>query len=91
MYAIHALHNTVLGVDRQEKMCSIFAWYIYENSVPLTKSYAEWQRMAKEQPGVCRIWRFQDDPRKSDAESLRLEAEMSPVWKPGYDMRRPKE
>jgi DNA-binding XRE family transcriptional regulator len=62
-----------------------------KNTVPLTKSYAEWRRMAKEQPGVCRIWRFQDDPRKSDAESLRLEAEMSPVWKPGYDMRRPKE
>jgi transcriptional regulator with XRE-family HTH domain len=55
----------------------------------LTKTYGEWRRMAKEDPAVCRAWRFKDDRKKSDGESLRLEAELAPVWQPGYHMRRP--
>jgi hypothetical protein len=56
---------------------------------PLTKTYREWRRTAKEDPSVARIWGFRDDPRKSDQESLCLEAELAPIWRPGYAMRRP--
>ena len=45
--------------------------------------------MAKEDPAVTRLWGFQDDPQKRDDESLCLEAELAPVWRPGYSMRRP--
>jgi len=55
---------------------------------PLTKTYREWRRTAKEDPSVARIWGFKDDPKKSDGESLCLTAELAPLWRPGYHMRR---
>jgi transcriptional regulator with XRE-family HTH domain len=60
-----------------------------KHKVPLTHTYGEWRRTAKEDPSVARIWGFRDDPRKSDNESLSLEAELAPIWQPGYSMRRP--
>jgi hypothetical protein len=54
----------------------------------LTKTYGEWRRMAEEDPTVCRIWKFRDDPKQSDNESLRLEVEVAPEWRPGHFMRR---
>ena len=56
---------------------------------PLTMSYRGWREKQKEDPTVCRIWGFKDDPKRSDDESLTLVAELAPVWRPGYYMRRP--
>ncbi len=55
---------------------------------PLTHPYGEWRRMAKEDPTVCRMWGFKDDPKKGEGESLTLVAELAPVWRPGYSMGR---
>ena len=53
-------------------------------------SYGEWRRMQSEDPGVCRMMGFKDDPRKSDQEELRLEVETVPLWRPGHPMRAPR-
>jgi hypothetical protein len=45
--------------------------------------------MQKEDPTVCRLMGFDDDPTKSDQQNLRLEADTIPVWLPGYSMRGP--
>jgi transcriptional regulator with XRE-family HTH domain len=47
-------------------------------------------RMEQEDPTMCRVMRFRDDPRKSDQETLRLEAETVPIWRPGLSMRAPR-
>ena len=43
--------------------------------------------MQKDDPTVCRLMGFEDDPTKSDKENLQLEAETIPVWLPGRLMR----
>jgi transcriptional regulator with XRE-family HTH domain len=53
----------------------------------LNHTYRQWRTMLKEDPTACRLMGFKDNPRKADGENLRLEAEMMPMWRPGYPMR----
>ena len=50
-------------------------------------TYRQWRAMQKDDPTICRMMRFKDDPRKSDNENLQLEAETIPIWRPGPPMR----
>ena len=47
----------------------------------------KWRAMQKDDPTMCRIMGFKDDPRKSDSENVQLEAETIPIWRPGHPMR----
>ena len=53
----------------------------------MTHSYGEWRRMQKELPDTCRLFQFEDDPRKSDQEVLCRKIETVPLWRPGLAMR----
>jgi transcriptional regulator with XRE-family HTH domain len=53
----------------------------------LNHTYGQWRRMQQEDPTVCRLMGFKDDPAKRDKENLRLEAETIPEWLPGHSMR----
>ena len=53
----------------------------------LNHTYRQWRAMQKDDPTICRMMGFKDDPRKSDSENLQLEAETIPIWKPGHPMR----
>ena len=57
---------------------------------PLTKTYGQWRAMAKEQPELVRQCGFRDDPKRSDTETLRLNLELVPTWRPGQEMRKKK-
>ena len=43
-----------------------------KDKLVLNHTYRQWRTMQKESPTVCRLMRFQDDPKKSDQENLRL-------------------
>jgi transcriptional regulator with XRE-family HTH domain len=58
-----------------------------EGKLRLTHPYREWRRMQREDPAVCRVMKFRDDPAKADGESLTLETVVVPIWRPGYPMR----
>jgi len=58
-----------------------------KDKLVLNHTYRQWRRMQKEDPTVCRLMRFQDNPKKSDDEKLRLEMETVPLWRPGHPMR----
>ena len=58
-----------------------------KSKLVLTHTYRQWRQMAKEDPSVCRALRFKDDPRKGDHESLTLETDTIPIWRPGFPMR----
>jgi len=58
-----------------------------KSKLVLSHTYRQWRRMRQEDPAACRLMGFKDDPRKGDEENLRLEAEMMPMWRPGYPMR----
>ena len=62
-----------------------------QEKLAVRHTYGEWRRMGREDPAVCRMMGFKDDPRKSDQEELRLEAETVPLWRPGHSMRGPRE
>ena len=53
----------------------------------LNHTYRQWRAMQKDDPTMCRMMGFKDDPRKSDSENVRLEAETIPIWRPGHPMR----
>ena len=50
-------------------------------------TYRQWRAMQKDDPTMCRIMRFRDDPRKRDSENVQLEAETIPIWRSGHPMR----
>ena len=54
----------------------------------LNHTYRQWRAMQKDDPTMCRMMGFKDDPRKSDSENLQLGAETIPIWRPGHPMRR---
>ena len=56
----------------------------------LTQTYREWRRMHKDDPAALTAVGFKDNPQKSDTETLRLEMEVRPGWKPGYSMKMPR-
>jgi transcriptional regulator with XRE-family HTH domain len=58
-----------------------------QRKIELNHTYAQWRRMQKEDPAMCRMMGFKDDPQKSDQENLRLEMEAVPLWRPGHSMR----
>jgi hypothetical protein len=53
----------------------------------LNQTYKAWRTKLKEDPTVCRMMGFKEDPQKRDDEYLRLEMETVPIWRPGYSMR----
>ena len=53
----------------------------------INHTYGQWRKMKKDDPTVCRLMGFEDDPTKSERENLQLEAETIPVWMPGRLMR----
>ena len=55
----------------------------------VTLSWAEWRRLAREEPERLRAMGFKDDPRQSGADTLRLEVEVRPGWAPGRSMQPP--
>ena len=42
----------------------------------LNHTYRQWRTMQKENPTVCRLMGFQNDPKKSDDEKLRWAAQL---------------
>ena len=60
------------------------------STLDLTKTYVQWRTMAKEDPKMARRFGFKDVPKKEDGEALTLSMEATPVWAPGWDMRRGK-
>jgi transcriptional regulator with XRE-family HTH domain len=56
----------------------------------LNHTYGQWRTMQQEDPAMCRMMRFKDDPRKGDHENLRLEMDTVPLWRPGHSMRAPR-
>ena len=56
-------------------------------TLELTKSYAHWRELAKQNPKMARNFNFKDDPKREDAEALTLSMKTVPVWAPGWDMR----
>ena len=56
----------------------------------VTFTYGEWRRMQREDPASVSAVGFRDDPRKDNAEELRLEMEGRPDWAPGRSMKTPK-
>ena len=61
-----------------------------KGTLELTKSYAQWRTMAKQDPKMASRFGFKDDPKRADAEGLTLSMETIPIWAPGWDMRRRK-
>jgi len=56
-------------------------------TLALNHSYGQWRKLQKDDPAMCRMMGFKDDPRKGDEEYLRLEMETIPHWRPGHPMR----
>jgi hypothetical protein len=56
-------------------------------TLDLNHTYRQWRAMQKEDPDMCRLFRFKDDPQKDDHENLRLTLETIPTWAPGRSMR----
>jgi hypothetical protein len=50
-----------------------------KDKLVLNHTYRQWRTMQKENPTACRLMRFQDDPKISDNENLRLEMETVPL------------
>jgi transcriptional regulator with XRE-family HTH domain len=60
-----------------------------KSKIELTKTYKQWRINQREDPEMCRLMGFKDDPKKRDDETLRLSMETVPLWRPGYAMRAP--
>ena len=58
-----------------------------QNKLVLNHTYGQWRAMQKEDPQMCRMMRFKDNPRKPDIENLSLEIDTIPIWRPGHPMR----
>jgi transcriptional regulator with XRE-family HTH domain len=58
-----------------------------KNKLTISQTYGAWRAKQKEDPQVCRMMKFVDNPQKSDKESLTLEIDTVPLWRPGHSMR----
>lgn len=55
----------------------------------VTFTYAEWRRLAREEPARLLAMGFRDDPLKRAGDTRRLEMELRPGWAPGRRMHTP--
>jgi hypothetical protein len=61
-----------------------------EFKMGLTFTYGQWRALVGGKKEEARLSGFKDDPKKSDAEELRLEVKAIPGWSPGRSMQPPK-